>query len=113
MRSAFLSPKEYRDFSAQCLRWAVRAKREEHKNMMLQMADHWMHTAQKLERADTYRCVPVPLDEWRKGRTEAILRGIRVSVNGGAVAAMATRCGRSCFVVNGANAALKRSASLE
>ena len=68
MRSAFLSPKEYRDFSAQCLRWAVRAKREEHKNMMLQMADHWMHTAQKLERADTYRCVPVPLDEWRKGR---------------------------------------------
>ena len=58
MRSAFLSPKEYRDFAAQCLRWAVRAKREEHKNMMLQMADHWMQTAQKLERADTYRCVP-------------------------------------------------------
>jgi|SRR6516162_8395569 hypothetical protein len=58
MRSAFLSPKEYRDFAAQCLRWAARAKREEHKNMMLQMADHWMQTAQKLERADTYRCVP-------------------------------------------------------
>jgi hypothetical protein len=56
MRSAFLSPKEYRDFAAQCLRWAFRAKREEHKNMMLQMADHWMQTAQKLERADT--CVP-------------------------------------------------------
>src|SRR5262252_4754812 len=53
MRSAFLSPKEYRDFAAQCLRWAFRAKREEHKNMMLQMADHWMQTAQKLERADT------------------------------------------------------------
>jgi hypothetical protein len=58
MRSAFLSPKEYRDFAAQCLRWAARAKREEHKNTMLQMADHWMQTAQKLERADTYRCVP-------------------------------------------------------
>src|SRR5262249_36212904 len=59
MRSAFLSPKEYRDFAAaQCLRWAVRAKREEHKNIMLQIADHWMQTAQKLERADTYRCVP-------------------------------------------------------
>ena len=58
MRSAFLSPKEYRDFAAQCLRWAARAKREEHKNMMLQMADHWMQTAQKLERVDTYRCVP-------------------------------------------------------
>src|SRR5215475_1664118 len=58
MRSAFLSSKEYRDFAAQCLRWAARAKCEEHKNMMLQMADHWMQTAQKLERADTYRCVP-------------------------------------------------------
>ena len=58
MRSAFLSPKEYRDFAAQCLRWAARAKREEHQNMMRQMADHWMQTAQKLERANTYRCVP-------------------------------------------------------
>ena len=58
MRSAFLSPEEYRDFAAQRLRWAGRAKREEHKNMMLQMAEHWMQTAQKLERADTYRCVP-------------------------------------------------------
>jgi len=58
MRSAFLSPKEYRDFAAQCLRWAARAKHEEHQNMMRQMADHWMQTAQKLERANTYRCVP-------------------------------------------------------
>ena len=58
MRSAFLSPKEYRDFATQCLRWAARAKREEHQNMMRQMADHWMQTAQKLERANTYRCVP-------------------------------------------------------
>jgi hypothetical protein len=57
MRSTSLSPKEYRDFAAQCLRWAARAKREEHKNIMLQMADHWMQTAQKLERADTFRCV--------------------------------------------------------
>jgi hypothetical protein len=56
MRSTFLSPKEYRDFAAQCLRWAFRAKREEHKNMMLQMADHWMQTAQTMERVDT--CVP-------------------------------------------------------
>src|SRR5215467_15613068 len=56
MRSTFLSPKEYRDFAAQCLRWAFRAKREEHKNIMLQMADHWMQTAQIRERVDA--CVP-------------------------------------------------------
>ena len=57
MRSASLSLKEYRDFAAQCLRWAARAKSEEHKNIMLQMADHWMQTAQKLERTETFRCV--------------------------------------------------------
>jgi hypothetical protein len=56
MRSTFLSRKEYRDFAAQCLRWASRAKREEHKNIMLQMADHWMQTAQTRERVDA--CVP-------------------------------------------------------
>jgi hypothetical protein len=56
MRSTFLSPKEYRDFAAQCLRWAFCAEREEHKNMMLQMADHWMQRAQTMERVDT--CVP-------------------------------------------------------
>ena len=70
MRSTFLSPKEYRDFAAQCLRWAFRAKREEHKNMMLQMADHWMKTAQTMERVDT--CVarlastPTPQDDARQ-----------------------------------------------
>jgi hypothetical protein len=46
MRSAFLSPKEYRAFAAQCFRWGARAKREEHKNLTLQMAYHWMQTAQ-------------------------------------------------------------------
>jgi hypothetical protein len=29
MPSAFLSPQEYRDFAAQCLRWAARAKQRE------------------------------------------------------------------------------------
>jgi hypothetical protein len=53
MRSALVSPKQYRDFAAQCLRWAARAKREEHKNMMLQMADHWMQRAHQLERTGT------------------------------------------------------------
>jgi hypothetical protein len=50
MRSARLSPKQYRDFASQCLRWAAKAKHEEHKKIMLQMADHWMQRAQDLER---------------------------------------------------------------
>jgi hypothetical protein len=51
VRSALTSPKEYRDFAAQCLRWAVRAKSEEHKSIMLSMAERWMQTARELERA--------------------------------------------------------------
>jgi len=70
MRSAFLSPKEYRTFAAQCLRWAARAKREEHKNLMLQMAYHWMQTAQKLERAvpsgARLASTPTPQDDARQ-----------------------------------------------
>jgi len=51
MRSALVSPKEYRAFAAQCSRWAARANREEHRSMMLQMADHWLQKAQELEDA--------------------------------------------------------------
>ena len=58
MRSALMSPKQYRDFAAQCVRWAAHAKHEEHKSIMLQMADHWMHTAEELERAGTSRSAP-------------------------------------------------------
>jgi hypothetical protein len=53
MRPALGSPKEYRDFAAKCFRWAARAKREEHKNMMLQMASHWLQTAEEMERSGT------------------------------------------------------------
>ena len=51
MRSAPMSPKEYREFAAQCSRWAARAKSNEHKSFMLKLAHHWMQTAEKLERA--------------------------------------------------------------
>jgi hypothetical protein len=51
VRSVPMSPKEYREFAAQCLRWAVRAKSDEHKSIMLKMAHHWTQTAEKLERA--------------------------------------------------------------
>ena len=53
MRSALGSPAEYRDFARQCLRWAAKTTREDHKNMMLQMANHWLQVAQAIEgRAD-------------------------------------------------------------
>jgi hypothetical protein len=46
-----MSPREYREFAAQCLRWAVRTKSDEHKSAMLKMAHHWTQTAERLERA--------------------------------------------------------------
>jgi hypothetical protein len=69
MRSGLLSSNEYRDFAAQCLRWAANAKSEEHKNMMRQMAHHWMQAAQELERSGTVRCLPgaPPRDSVRQG----------------------------------------------
>ena len=51
MRSAPMSPREYREFAAQCLRWAGRTKSGEHKSAMLKMAHYWTQTAEKLERA--------------------------------------------------------------
>ena len=57
MRSALVSPEEFRNFAAQCQRWAARAKSEQHKNKMLQMANHWMQRAHELERTDRSRCV--------------------------------------------------------
>jgi hypothetical protein len=50
-----MSPRQYRDFAAQCRRWAANARHEEHKSMMLRMADHWIQTAQELERTGTSR----------------------------------------------------------
>jgi hypothetical protein len=49
VRPGLNSPKEYRDVAAQCLRWAARAKSDEHKRVMLDMAHHWMQTAEKME----------------------------------------------------------------
>jgi hypothetical protein len=46
-----MSPKEYREFAAQCLRWAGRTKSDEHKSTMLKMANHWTQTAERLEHA--------------------------------------------------------------
>ena len=58
MRPALGSPAEYRYFAEQCLRWAARTTREDHKNMMLQMANHWLQAAQDVEdSADQNRLV--------------------------------------------------------
>src|SRR6516162_5507247 len=55
------------------MRWSSHAKRKEHKNMMLQMADHWMQTAQTMERVDTrvpsgarLASTPTPQDDARQ-----------------------------------------------
>jgi hypothetical protein len=44
-----ISAKECRLVAAQCLRWATRAKNEEHKKIMVERAHHWMDAAEALE----------------------------------------------------------------
>ena len=65
-----VSPQQYRDFAEQCLRWAASAKREEHKNTMLQMAKQWIQRADELERTGTsFRREPPtpPQDDAQQG----------------------------------------------
>ena len=49
MRTMPISAKECRLIAAQCLRWANRARNDEHKKIMVDRAHHWMHAAEQLE----------------------------------------------------------------
>jgi hypothetical protein len=45
------SPKEFRDFAQECLRWADETKSERHRQVLLDMAKTWMQAALQLERS--------------------------------------------------------------
>jgi len=49
VRKTPISAKECRLVAAQCLRWATRAKNDEHKKIMVERAHHWTHAAEQLE----------------------------------------------------------------
>ncbi len=44
------SPKEFREFAQECLRWADETKSERHRQVLLDMAATWMQAALQLER---------------------------------------------------------------
>jgi hypothetical protein len=44
------SPKEFREFAQECLRWADETKSELHRQVLLDMAATWMQAALQLER---------------------------------------------------------------
>ena len=44
------SPKDYRDFALDCLRWAERTSNPSHKQVMYDLARTWMNTARIAER---------------------------------------------------------------
>jgi hypothetical protein len=39
------SPKEYREFAQECLRWAAETKSERHRQVLLEMAKTWTQAA--------------------------------------------------------------------
>jgi hypothetical protein len=43
------SPKEYREFAQDCLRWAAETKSETHRLILLEMAKTWMQAALEVE----------------------------------------------------------------
>ena len=45
------SPKEFREFSQECLRWADETRSEQHRHVLLEMAKTWMQAALQLERS--------------------------------------------------------------
>ena len=45
------SPKEFREFAQECLRWADETKSERHREVLLNMAKNLTEAAQQLERS--------------------------------------------------------------
>jgi len=45
------SPKEFREFADECLRWADETRSERHRQVLLDMAKTWMQAALQLERS--------------------------------------------------------------
>jgi len=45
------SPKEFREFVEECLRWSDETKSERHRQVLLDMATTWMQAALQLERS--------------------------------------------------------------
>jgi hypothetical protein len=43
------SPKEFREFAQECLRWATETKSERHRQVLLEMAKTWMQGALEVE----------------------------------------------------------------
>jgi hypothetical protein len=70
------TPDEYREFAAECYRWAAEAKTEMYQKMMEEMARAWSEVAEELETKIGY---PVPAREQSIiGRFKAALKNIRV-----------------------------------
>ena len=45
------SPKEFREFAQDCLRWADETQSERHRRVLLDIAKTWMQAALQLERS--------------------------------------------------------------
>jgi hypothetical protein len=72
-----ISAKECRLVAAQCLRWATRAKNDEHKKIMVECAHHWTHAAEELEQGAR------PSLRFGKSRLQRRVRGHATALSNG------------------------------
>ena len=52
------SPKEFREFAEECLRWSDETKSERHRQVLLDMAKTWMQAALQIDNNTRHPRVP-------------------------------------------------------
>jgi hypothetical protein len=67
-RAMAASPKEFREFAQECLRWAGDTKSERHRQVLLEMARTWIQAALELEASPIGAATPLPSPKSRPGK---------------------------------------------
>jgi hypothetical protein len=62
------SPKDFREFAQECLRWAGDTKSERHRQVLLEMARTWIQAALELEGSVIGVATPLRSSKSRPGK---------------------------------------------
>ena len=62
------SPKDFREFAQECLRWAGETKSDRHRQVLLEMARTWIQAALELEGSVTGVATPLTSPKSRPGK---------------------------------------------
>ena len=62
------SPKDFREFAQECLRWAGETRSDRHRQVLLEMARTWLQTALELEGSVIGAATALPSSKSRPGK---------------------------------------------